>query len=151
MTAQPPSYGTVTFTGRATSRGRRARRTCSALEDQPPGTSRIASTWYTGGTETFSVVTTDDNEHTVALYLLDWDGGRGGNRDGRDSDRNGLASAEAFRVHGRAVRRLHDLRQRQLRRDTHGGSNAVVSGVFFGGPRGPRLPRARSSIPAAGL
>ena len=137
LTAQPPSYGTVTFTGTSNFTWASSTTDVQALEDQPPGTSRIASTWYSGGTETFSVVTTDGNEHTVALYLLDWDGGRAETVTAETPTGTVLSSAEAFSNFTGGQYAVYTIcGSVNFVVTLTAGANAVVSGVFFGGAPG---------------
>ena len=137
LTAQPPSYGTVTFTGTSNFTWASSTTDVQALEDQPPGTSRIASTWYTGGTETFSVVTTDGNEHTIALYLLDWDGGRAETVTAETPTGTVLSSAEAFSNFTGGQYAVYTIcGSVNFVVTLTAGANAVVSGIFFGGAPG---------------
>ena len=137
LTAQPPSYGTVTFTGTSNFTWASSTTDVQALEDQPPGTSRIASTWYSGGTETFSVVTTDGNEHTIALYLLDWDGGRAETVTAETPTGTVLSSAEAFSNFTGGQYAVYTIcGSVNFVVTLTAGANAVVSGVFFGGAPG---------------
>ena len=66
----PPTYGSVSFSNTSNFTWTANTTDVRALQQPPPGTSRIASTWYSATNETFHVVTTDSNEHTVAFYML---------------------------------------------------------------------------------
>jgi RHS repeat-associated protein len=71
-TPSPPAYGSVSFSNTSDFTWVANTDDVRALQEPPPQTLRIASTWYSATSETFHVVTTDSNEHTVAFYMLDW-------------------------------------------------------------------------------
>jgi Right handed beta helix region len=96
---------------------------------------RIAATWYSGGSLSISTNLTDGNPHQIALYLLDWDS---------------TARAETVTVTNATTGAILDTRVLPAGTFTNGeyavwtvtgnvkfqvtrnsGANAVVSGIFF--------------------
>ncbi|HYW41363.1 MAG TPA: hypothetical protein VE959_00820 [Bryobacteraceae bacterium] len=131
-TASYPSYVTVTPSGNASYSWVSSTSDTRALQKASSTTDRIAACWYTGGFFTVDLNFNDTNTHALALYLLDWDGGRSERVDILDTSNNVLdtRTVTAFtageylvwNVSGHVVVRI-----------TNTGSNAVVSGIFFGG------------------
>ncbi len=98
---------------------------------------RIAACWYTFSNFTIDLAFNDSNTHRVALYLLDWDGYAGGRSeriDILDANNNVLDTRNAsgfsngqylvWNLSGHVIVRVTN---------TNGSSNAVLSGLFFGG------------------
>jgi RHS repeat-associated protein len=112
-----------------------------ALQQPPPQTSRIASTYYTSATETFHVVTTDNAAHTVALYLLDWDNlGRSLTITAQTPSGAVLDVARPFAgMYGGQYAVYTVCGSVDFVVTNTGPYNAVVSGVFFGTPGAPTV------------
>jgi hypothetical protein len=101
---------------------------------------RIAGTWYTNGVSSFTIDVnlTDGNSHQVALYALDWDSssraetikvldaGTGAVLDTRVLGAGSVHNGEylVWNIKGHV----------EFEVDYNGGYNAVISGIFFGGP-----------------
>ncbi|MBV8818519.1 MAG: S8 family serine peptidase, partial [Acidobacteriaceae bacterium] len=98
---------------------------------------RIGACWYSSSPFTINIAFNDTNTHQVALYMVDWDGWGGGRNQRIDIlDANGKVldtrSASNFsnglylvwNLSGHVVIQITNLNP---------ASNAVVSGVFFGG------------------
>jgi hypothetical protein len=101
------------------------------------GNGRIAGTWYTGGTESFDLDLTDGQVHRVALYALDWDsynGGRSERFDVIDTATGAVLDSRTLSNFPNGVYLVWNLSGNVTIRVTNlnPGSNAVVSGLFFG-------------------
>jgi hypothetical protein len=99
--------------------------------------SRVAATWYSGSSFTIDLNVTDGATHQVALYLLDWDSG--GLRDERIDVLDATSgkvldteSAASFSGGDYLVWTIGGHVTFQFTNLAGGGSNAVVSGLFFG-------------------
>jgi hypothetical protein len=132
-----PSYGTATprfhqtWTWAASTSDRRALKRAA-------GADRVAATWY-GNTFDIDVDLTDGQPHLIAVYMVDWDSPLRSQRvdvldaatgtalDSRTA--SGFAGGQylVWTIQGHAI----------LRITRQSGANAVVSGVFFGGPVSP--------------
>ena len=109
---------------------------------------RIAGCWY-GGAISIDLNLSDGNNHKVTLYLLDWDSSLRSTRvDVLDGDtQQVLASQNASSFHNGAYLKW-DLRGHVIVRVTNtGGSNSVISGLFFDAP-GAAPPAADASSAA---
>jgi subtilisin family serine protease len=146
-----PSYATLNLTGALSF-------TCTAATSDPraaqvsaPGsTSRIAAAWYSPYTLSFNLSLSDGQSHLLALYLLDWDNSGGGrserinlinNATGATLDSRTVSSFQdgeylVWNVSGSLTIRVTNL---------NSSSNAVVSGLFLGGPAGPAVVAAASA------
>ena len=97
---------------------------------------RVAACWYSSSSFTLDLNFTDGNTHQVAVYVLDWDNyfGRTERLDVLDTSGNVLDTRSAvsfqggqyfvWNLSGHVVVRLTN---------TNPNSNAVMSGIFFGG------------------
>jgi hypothetical protein len=98
--------------------------------------SRIAATWYAGSSFSIDVPITDGQTHQIALYTVDWDnnGPRKERIDVMDADSQAVLDSQTisdFRNGGYAV---WNIQGHVVFRITNlSSSNAVVSGIFFGG------------------
>jgi hypothetical protein len=105
----------------------------------------IAATWFTGTSFTINIALTDGQAHQVALYATDWD------LAGDLAGPNYVPRSERFDVINATTGALLDSRTVSPRDGTYlvwnlrgdvtirvtnlsGSINAVVSGIFFGGP-----------------
>ncbi len=135
-TAAYPSYATVTPTGNSYYLWASSTSDVRAPELESSSSGRVAACWFSGSSFSVDVKITDGNTHQVALYLLDWDNyyGRTQRVDVLDSTGNLLDSRTVssfvggqylvWNLAGHVVIRLTN---------TNGSSNAVMSGLFFGG------------------
>jgi hypothetical protein len=98
---------------------------------------RIAGTWYTATTASFNLNLTGGQVHRIAIYAVDWDNYNGGrserfdviNTTGTVLDSETLSNFQngvylVWNLGGNVTIRVTNLNPR---------SNAVVSGIFFGG------------------
>jgi subtilisin family serine protease len=131
-----PSYAQVTTTGAASYTWTGATTEVRALR-RASGSGRLAAAWY-GSSFEFTINMTDDQPHDVAFYALDWDSTTRAQRFDVYDNLGGqlLASHTVNGFHdGQYVvfRVTGDVRVKVTKT---AGANAVVSGIFFGGPSG---------------
>jgi RHS repeat-associated protein len=138
VTPAPPAYGSVSFTNTNNFTWTSNTSDVRALQQPPPLTSRIASTYYTTTTETVHVATTDGNAHVVAFYLLDWDSERRTETATAQTPTGTvLDAARPFGSFSGGVWAVYTIcGSVDFVFTLTGGPNAVVSGVFFGPPPG---------------
>ncbi|HYW41362.1 MAG TPA: S8 family serine peptidase [Bryobacteraceae bacterium] len=138
-TVSYPSYVTVTPSGNASYTWVSSTSDTRALQKASSTTDRIAACWYTGGYFTIDLKFNDANTHSLALYLLDWDGGRNERVDILDTNNNVLdtRTVTAF-IAGEYL--VWNVSGHVVARITNTGSNAVVSGIFFGSAGAPPPP-----------
>ncbi len=106
-----------------------------ALQKASNPSDRIAATWYSGSSFTIDLNTTDQASHQVALYCLDWDSnGRRETVDVLDPSGAVLNTQTLNSGFTGGVYLVWNISGRVILRvtNTAGGSNAVVSGLFFG-------------------
>jgi hypothetical protein len=130
-----PSYAQVVFSGQNGYWWNASTADVRALQkfSQPD---RIASTWFSFTNFTIDVNLTDGNTHQVALYCLDWDtpAARANRIDVLDATTKAVLDTRTTSgfVNGRYL--VWNLKGHVILRVTNvGQSNAVVSGLFFGG------------------
>jgi len=136
--ANDPGYVTVTPTGNALYTWASSTSDPRALQKASSATDRIAACWYSGTFFSTDLKFSDTNSHQVALYLLDWDLFTGGRSERVDIlDANGTVldtrSVSGF-ANGEYL--VWNLNGHVIMRITNTGlsySNAVASGIFFGG------------------
>jgi hypothetical protein len=149
-----PGYATVTtaalqYTWVASTSDPRALYTSSAA------TGRMASTYYSGssGTFTFDVNLTDGNMHQVAVYALDFENfGRAETIKVLNATSNAVLDTRTLANFGNGVYQVWNLTGHVLIQMTNtGASSGVISGIFFGPSvtTGPP-PTINISSPAAG-
>ena len=139
--ASYPAYAQVTPSGQQ-----------SCVWNAQPGTDvralqratsgRIAACWYSaglvGGSFSVDVNLTDGAAHRVALYLLDWDNnGRAIRVDVLDATTQQVLSTQNVQSFSGGVYLVWNLQGHVILRLTStGGTNAVLSGLFFDAPAG---------------
>jgi uncharacterized repeat protein (TIGR01451 family) len=98
-------------------------------------TGRIASTWYNQGTFNFDVNFTDGNSHRFALYALDWDSqGRAETIQILDANTSGALDTRTISNFTNGMYLVWNISGHvKINVTWISGTNAVVSGVFFGG------------------
>ena len=137
--ASYPSYATVTPAGAQTYVWASSTTDVRGLQKKSVANSRIAAAWYTGGSVgssnfTIDVNLTDGNAHQVALYCSDWSNlGRSERIDILDAGSGALLdsrSVTAFHLPPQYL--VWNLQGHvTLKVTLTGGSNGVVSGLFF--------------------
>ena len=97
------------------------------------------SSWFSETNFTIDINLTDGQEHRVAVYCLDWDGNDNDKRSQRievlDAGINAVLDTRAVNAFGSGRYLVWQLKGHVLIRITHTGnpgSNAVISGLFFG-------------------
>jgi lysophospholipase L1-like esterase len=127
-----PAYATVLTTGAGAYTWASSTSDVRALQHSA-GTGRIASTWFASGAFTVDVSITDGQHHRVTLYGVDWDSSARAQRvevldagTGQVLDAQTLTSFNAGRYLTWRVRGHVQFRVTRL-----GGSNGVISGLFF--------------------
>ena len=89
--------------------------------------------WYAAGVINIDVNLTDGANHKVTLYLVDWDSfSRSARIDAIDAGTGQVLATQNVASFHNGVHVKWDLRGHVILRLTNtGGSNAVVSGLFF--------------------
>jgi YVTN family beta-propeller protein len=136
--AKNPSYATIAPSGAADYIWNFSTTDARALQ-KGSASDRIASTWYSPSSFSVDVNMTDQSVHQVAIYCVDWDGGgRSQTVDVLDATTNAVLSTRSLSSFGSGVYLVWNVTGHvKLRFTQNAGYNAVVSGVFFGGPNGP--------------
>ncbi len=128
-----PAYAAVTASGASSWTWNSASGDLRALQDAASTNNRIAATLYNGSTFTLDVNLTDGQSHKVSLYAVDWDSTSRSERiDVLDANGNVLNSQTISAFHGGEYLSWILNGHTQLRITKLAGSNAVVSGLFFG-------------------
>jgi hypothetical protein len=129
----PPAYAAVSLTGDTVYTWAASTSDVRALQTQSGAASRIASAYYSSTSFTIDVNLTDGNTHRVALYLLDWDGSaRSESVSILDAASNTVLSTLEFSSFHAGEYAVWNLQGHVLIQVSNtGGSNAVVSGIFF--------------------
>jgi hypothetical protein len=131
----PPSYAQVSLSGQWLYTWSTATQDVRALQKGAvSATDRVAAVWYNYSPFVIDV-SVAAGSHRVALYLVDWDSGQRAERIDVLDASNGtvLDSRTASSFTGGAYFVWSVSGHVQFRVTWTGGSNAVVSGVFFGG------------------
>ena len=99
------------------------------------GLVRIAATWYSGSSFSFNLNFTDGNSHQFALYALDWDyGGRSETIQITDAATGAVLDKETVSGFTGGTYLVWNISGNvNISVTSIAGSNAVISGVFFGG------------------
>ena len=131
-----PAYAQVTLAGNATYTWASSTPDNRALQKYASTTDRLAACWYSGSNFTMDINLTDGQPHPVALYLLDWDnygGGRSERIDLADAATGTLLDSRSVTNFQNGQYYVWNLRGHIKATITNLNSNAVVSGIFFGG------------------
>src|SRR5581483_3936679 len=130
-----PSYATLTLSGQSSYTWAASTTDVRALQN-PGGSGRMASLWYSAPSFTLDVNLKDGNTHQVALYALDWDGYQGGRAEQikvLDSSTNivlDTRNVTGFQ-NGQYVLWNISGHVKIVITATKANSNAAVSGIFF--------------------
>ena len=132
LSSSIPAYAQLSFTG--TGGYTWAASTTDVRALQKVSTSdRIAACWY--GTLFYANVNlTDGQAHQIALYMLDWDSGnvRAATVDVLDASNNAVLNSQPISSYGSGKWLVWSVTGNVKFRITKtGGSNAVLSGIFF--------------------
>ena len=128
-----PSYATVTPAGNTSDTWAASTSVTQALQDAPPGTSRIAACWYSSNSFTVDVDLTDGQSHNLELYLLDYDStARSEQIVFTDANTHAVLSTQSVSSFHAGVYMNYTISGNVLITFTKtGGANAVLSGLFF--------------------
>jgi len=102
-----------------------------ALQAAGPG-QRIAATWYSVDQLTVDLPFNDKQTHPFAVYCVDWDGARSERLDLLDATENVLDTKTITNFRSGVWVVWNIAGHVRLRLTRLGGTNAVISGVFFG-------------------
>ncbi len=132
-----PTYGQASLSGQLFYTWAGATSDVRALQKTANPSDRLASTWYSGGAFTIDINLTNTVTHQVALYALDWDNylGRNERLDVIDAASGALLDSRTVSsfVGGQYV--VWNVKGHvQIRVTNLSPGNAVIEGIFFGGP-----------------
>ncbi len=134
-TTSPPAYAAVSTTGAGTWTWSASTSDVRALQKAASSTDRIAAQWISNTAFTINLNLSDTATHKIALYFLDWDST---SRTASVQVKNAATGAvldtrtvSAFNPGKYLVWNVTGNVQFVVTRT--GGSNATVSGIFFGG------------------
>jgi hypothetical protein len=134
--ASLPSYAQVNITGNANYTWNGSTSDVRALQNPSTGTG-LAACWYSGSSFTIDVNITDGKTHEVALYALDWDsyGPRQEQINVIDPATGNVLNSETVTNFSGGQYLVYNVTGHVQFQVTNlvGGSNAVISGLFFGG------------------
>jgi hypothetical protein len=131
-----PSYAAPAATGQSSYTWASTSSDIRALQKVANPADRIASVWYAASTFTIDSNITDFASHQVALYLLDWDStARREKVDVLDTS-GAVLNTQTLTgsFNGGAYLVWNVTGHVKFRVTLSAGANAVVSGIFFGGP-----------------
>ena len=134
-----PAYAAVTPAGQTPYTWTASTTDVRALE-QASATSRLAATWYANSSFTVDVNLTDGQLHKVAMYFLDWSGStpRAETVTVVDADTAAVLDTRNLASFGGGQYLVYNVSGHVTFQVTRtAGANAVVSGIFFGGPFPP--------------
>jgi len=131
-----PSYAAVTPQGEQTWIWAASTSDPRALQKPSAPSDRVAAGWYSNSSFNIDVNLTDGNSHQVALYCLDWTGGRVERINILDAASGTLLDTRNVTSFSQTPQYLvWNLKGHVTINVTQiAGVNAVVSGIFFGGP-----------------
>jgi hypothetical protein len=127
-----PSYVTVTPSGASSYVWSSSLSELRALQQVGSTTERIAATWYNSGSFSLDVNFGDTSVHQVAMYFLDWDGGRTQTVSILDATTNDVLDTRYLTNFYNGQYLVWNLTGHVTVQFTQTGSwNAVVAGLFF--------------------
>jgi uncharacterized membrane protein YkoI len=135
-----PAYAQVSVSGESSFTWQASTAEVRGLQKAASGsTDHIAATWFSGTSFTIDLNLTDGQEHHVAVYCLDWDGsnGRSQRLEVLDAATNAVLDRRDVNAFSSGRYLVWQLKGHVRIKVTHRGapgSNAVVSGLFFGPP-----------------
>ncbi|HVL13301.1 MAG TPA: hypothetical protein VM529_12110, partial [Gemmata sp.] len=130
--AAVPSYAQVAVAGNLNHIWAASTADARALQ-KPASTDRHAATWYSGNSFTIDVNLTDGQTHRVSAYFLDWDrNGRTQTVEVLDATTGAVLDARTVSDFSGGTYLTWDLAGTvRIRVTNAGGTNAVLSGLFF--------------------
>jgi hypothetical protein len=132
---KPPSYATISFTGKTDHVWNWSTSDTAALQ-KGAASDRVASCWYAPASFDVRVNITDGQTHKVGLYALDWDiANRTQRVDVLDATTGAVLHSHTMTGFQHGTYMNYDIKGSVVFRFTRtAGSNAVVSGLFFDPP-----------------
>ncbi len=129
----PPVFATVSLTGDTAYTWVASTTDVRALQTSSGASTRIASTFYSSTSFTVNLKLTDGDTHKISLYLLDWDSSsRTETIKILDAASNAVLSTQSYSSFHNGIYAEWNIKGHVLIQVTKtGGSNAVVSGIFF--------------------
>jgi len=144
-----PSYATFASTGTPYTWASGASTTDPRALAIPSGSGGVASCWYNYPSFSFNVNITDGNTHQIALYALDWDSTSRAETVtivNANNPSDVLSTQTVSSFHGGIYLVWTISGDVQINVTLTGGTNAVISGVFFGtGTETPTAPLITSA------
>jgi len=137
-----PAYATVTNNNILTYVWQGSTSDVRGLQKALTPSDRIAATWYTPSTYTLDIAINDGQTHILALYALDWDGGgtRTQTIELRDTATNALLDSRNISNFSSGLWLVWNISGNVTVVLRNTGSNAVLSGIFFGPAGAPPTP-----------
>jgi uncharacterized repeat protein (TIGR01451 family) len=130
-----PAYARVSYYGEANQVWAGSTTDVRALQKPENTSDRIAGAWYSGSSFTIDVNLTDGNTHQVGLYVLDWDTtGRAETIKVLDAATGTVLNSQTLAAgsfHNGEYLVWNIQGHVKIEVDNNGGTNAVVSGLFF--------------------
>ena len=135
-----PSYAEVTISGANTHTWMTSTPEVRALR-RASGPGRLAAAWY-GDAIDISINLTPGQTHDIAFYMVDWDSSARAQRFDVYDDLTDelLATHTVSAFHNGQYVVLRVTGRVRVRVTKTAGGNAVISGIFFGGPTGMNQP-----------
>ncbi len=129
-----PSYASFSVSGESNYTWASSTTDTRALQNGA-NTYRLAACWYNNSPFSFDINITDGNSHQVGLYALDWDSGaRAETIQVLDASTSAVLDSRSITSFVNGVYLLWNISGHVTITVTYsGGTNAVVSGVFFNG------------------
>ena len=142
-----PGYVTVTPSGQSNYIWSSSLSQPRALQKADSSTDRIAATWYSGGSFSLDVNFSDAAVHQMAMYFMDWDGGRTQTVSIQDATTHRVLDTRNLTSFYNGEYLVWNLTGHVTVVFTQTGAfNAVVSGLFFD-PQAPVAAPTFSPIP----
>jgi hypothetical protein len=134
--SQLPGYASLSLSGASTYTYVNPSSDARALQTASGAAAGIVSAYYSNGSSyTINLNLTDGNTHPVALYLLDWDGGRSETVVITDAVNNAVLSVQSYAGFTGGEYASWNLKGHvniTVTSTNRAGLNAVYSGIFFG-------------------
>jgi predicted lactoylglutathione lyase len=136
-----PAYATVSLTGETAYTWAASTTDPRALQTASGASTRIASAYYSSSSCAINVNLTDGKTHRIALYLVDWDSTtRAESISIVDGNTGALLDTESYSsFHNGEYAAWNVQGDVIIKVIRTGGSNAVVSGIFFDPPAAPAV------------
>ena len=131
-----PNYAIVQPVGASTITWAASTTDSRALQDVG-GTSRVAASWYSSASFIVDVDLTDNQEHDISFYALDWDGNNSRSEQiqiGGANNRGDTGHRDHLEIHAGVYLKWAVTGNVIITVTSLSGANAVLSGLFFDPP-----------------